>query len=233
MVSAMRYFSERNDLTIDQYIKGIQDIIGLTDPPEAESYFYAKCLFRYVVQETIRSHIKDSMTNMDDILDMSIQKTYKYIEENPWSVTLFNINHGLQETDEIDEQTGEIKAAKPKGGKKDTTERIFNELKSKGASRQAIIDAFVHETGMSKAGATTYFHALKKTLGFTESTQDKKSAKGESKQEIAERLYEQSDDKSKTTMITLFTEQLGTSKLGAQTYYYACKKKFAVLTDTP
>jgi polyhydroxyalkanoate synthesis regulator phasin len=230
-VDAIRHLSEREDLTHDQYRKGIQEMIGLTDPPETESYHYAMVLFKYIIQETIRAHNTGGIPDMDDMLDVCIKKTYKHLEEHPWSVTMFNIKHGLQEREEIDLETGVITSTKPKGAKKDVTERIFNELKSKGASRQDIIDAFVEETGMSKAGATTYFHTLKKELGFKESTTEKKSSKSESKQELAERLYQESPDKSKPVMITLFTEKLETSKLGAQTYYYACKKKFAPLTQ--
>lgn len=230
VVEAMRFFGEREDLTREQYEQRIQQIVGLADPPETDSHFFAKCLFKYVVHETIRMVLNYTDCPMQDILDLCYKKTYVFIQDNPWSETLFNVNHGLQESEEINPETGEVIIVKPsKGAKKDVTERIFADLKSKGASRHDIIDAFVQGTGMSKAGATTYFHALKKELGFSVGS-DKKTTKGESKQEIANRLYQSADDKSKPTMIALFAEQLGTSKLGAQTYYYACKKKFEPLT---
>lgn len=226
-VAAMQYFGNREDLTHEQYLKGIQDLIALPDLPTIESYHFSKVLFLYIIQETIRAYILGIIPIMDDIYTLSIKKTQKHIEDNPWSVTRFNINHGLQEHEEIDPETGAILPVKSKGAKKDVTERIFNELKSKGASRQDIIDQFVQQTGMSKAGATTYFHALKKELGFVENeSANTKTPKQESKQEIANRLYQESSDKSKSTMIALFIETLETSKLGAQTYYYTCKKKF-------
>ncbi len=222
-INAIQHFSDRQDLTLEQYQKGIQELIGLSTLPETESYHFAKTLFLYVVQETIRVYGHGLIPDMDAIYEQCIDKTHEFIENNPWSATRFNLNHGLMERDEFDEETGTI-ATKQKGAKKEVTEQIFKDLKSKGATRQDIIDAFVQQTGMSKAGATTYFHSLKKELGFREESADKKTNKTGSKQELAERLYQESTDKSKGTMITLFTEKLETSKLGAQTYFYACKE---------
>ncbi len=233
-IFAIKHLSEREDLAYDQYKKGIQDIIGLAELPDVESYFEAKVLFRYVIQETINAYNAGVIPLMEHIFLLSRIKSDQYIENNPWSATAFNIQHGLVERDEVDAETGELVPTKQKGAKKEVTERLFKEMKSKGLSRQDIIEAFITETGMSKAGATTYFHALKKEFGFKETTTEKKSNKSESKQELAERLYQESPDKSKPIMITLFTEKLGTSKLGAQTYYYACKKKFSTLdTNSP
>lgn len=231
MIDAMRYFGEREDLTEAEYVKAIHEIVGSTDDHVPMDHFNAKVLFKYIVQETIRAYGTGLIPDMDRMFVYCLEKADTFIENNPWSETLFNINHGLQDREEVDPETGVIVTAKPKGAKKDVTERIFNDLKSKGASRQDIIDAFVQQTGMSKAGATTYFHTLKKELGFKESTTEKKSAKPESKQEIAERLYQGSETKDKSEMIALFVEKLETSKLGAQTYYYACKKKFNAISD--
>ncbi len=230
-IDAIQFFSDRDDLTLDQYVKGIQDIVGTDDWKVSSSHFFAKVMFKYVVQETIRAYQTGLIPDMDALYIRCMDKTYAFIESNPWSQTMFNINHGIIQ-DDVDSETGDAVPTKKKGDKKEVTERLFKEMKSKGASRQGIIEAFITETGMSKAGATTYFHALKKELGFKESTNEKKSNKPESKQELAEKLYQESSDKSKPTMITLFTEKLETSKLGAQTYYYACKKKFNGNTNT-
>lgn len=231
MIDAMRYFGEREDFTHNEYVKAIHEIIGDTDDHVPMDHYNAKVLFKYIVQETIRAYNLGLIPDMDRMFIYCLDKADTFIENNPWSETMFKINHGLMEREETDPETGIVTPSKPKGAKKETTERIFTELKSKGASRQDIIDAFVEQTGMSKAGATTYFHTLKKEFGFKESTIEKKSAKTESKQDIAERLYQDSESKDKTVMIALFVEKLETSKLGAQTYYYACKKKFAPLTQ--
>lgn len=225
-IAAMQHFGDREDLSIEQYRAGIQEVVGLTELPETESYHFAKVLFLYVVQETIRAYLTGIVPDMAEIYVHAISRTYEYIKSNPWAVTRFNIMHGLLDVEETNPETGVVTITKPKQAKKDVTERIFKEFKARGASRQDIIDTFILETGMSKAGATTYFHSLKKTLGFKESdTDEKKLIKVESKQDLAERVYQESQDKSKPAMIALFIEKLGTSKLGAQTYYYACKKK--------
>lgn len=227
-VSALMHLSERADLSFEEYKTGIQRIISLPEPPECESWFYAKTLFLYCVQETIRDYQAGIIPDMDDIFVLANEKTVLYMQTNPWAITRFNINHGLQSDDEMtDEEKASGQQVFTKGGKKELTEKIFKEIKASGGGRHEIIQAFVDQVGMSKAGATTYFHTLKKEFGFSEkSNPNKEPPKVESKQELAERLYTESPDKSKATMIALFTEKLDTSKLGAQTYYYACKKKF-------
>lgn len=220
----------RQDAPKLEYEERIQNIIGLTERPECSSWFEARVLFMYVVQETIREFSRGiSMsivdTLMEDVYKLATERAYAYIEANPWNETRFNIEHGLRV--DKDEHGNEGEIATKKGAKKEISEQLFKDLKAAGASRQKIIDAFIEQVGMSRAGATTYFHALKKEFGFSEREQtEQEPQKAESKQEMAERLYNDSADKTKVTIISLFTEKLGTSKLGAQTYYYACKKKY-------
>lgn len=212
-----------------EYERRIQEIIGLTQQPDCSSWFEARVLFMYVVQETIREFSKGvpasiADTLMEDVYRLALERAHIYIEGNPWNETRFNIEHGLRIDKDEFGNDGEVTAKK--GAKKEVTEQLFKDLKSTGASRQKIIDAFVEQVGMSRAGATTYFHALKKEFGFSESNTEQQTQKTESKQELAQRLYTESPDKSKATIMALFTEKLGTSKLGAQTYFYSCKKKY-------
>lgn len=205
----------------------IQDIVGLPERPECESWYVARVMLLYSVQETIRAYNTGLIPDMYQIYMICVQKTQANIEASPWNETRFNIEHGLRVADDDPDAPLTV----PKGAKKEITEAIFKEFKTAGASRQAIIEAFVQRTGMSKAGATTYFHTLKKEFGFKDAQPMGQGAdKTESKQELAERLYQDATDKSKAVIITLFTEKLQTSKLGAQTYFYACKKKFNVDT---
>lgn len=226
-ISAVQHLAQQTDVDKAEYERRIQEIIGLLEPPECQSWYVARVLFMYVVQETIREFNQGLIPLMEDILQISQERTDLYVELNPWNETRFNIERGLKV--DVDVETGEEgpATATKKGAKKDVTERLFKDLKSAGASRQKIIDAFVEQVGMSKAGATTYFHSLKKELGFSEKDNpQQETPKTESKQDLAERLYNESADKSKATLIALFTDKLDTSRLGAQTYYYACKKKF-------
>lgn len=230
---AIQTLMQQQDADKAEYERRIQEIIGLPDPPECESWYYARVLFMYVVQETIREFNTGLIPLMEDVYHIALEYTQRYVDNNSWNETRFNIEHGLK-TD-IDVETGEEGPATSikKGAKKDVTEKLFKNLKAAGASRQKIIDAFVEQVGMSKAGATTYFHALKKEIGFSErDNPETETPKSESKQDLAERLYSESSDKSKSTMIALFTNKLGTSKLGAQTYYYACKKKLENATTS-
>ncbi|MDE1830722.1 MAG: hypothetical protein KGI25_10415 [Thaumarchaeota archaeon] len=229
-ISAIQTLMQQ-DADKSEYEKRIQEIIGLAEPPKCFSWFFARALFMYVVQETIRGYSNGLIPDMEFVYEDSWVKAQTYVDNNPWNETRFNIEHGLKadagaEIEVTDESSVAPVTLIKKGGKKDVTEKLFRDLKTTGASRQKIIDAFIQQVGMSKAGATTYFHTLKKELGFSEKNNPTEEApKNESKQELAERLYNESEDKSKPTMIALLTEKLGTSRLGAQTYYYACKKK--------
>lgn len=225
-IAAIQFFSSREDLEQEQYDQGIKDIVGMDEVPTM-SYVMSRTLFLYLIQETIRTYSNGMIPNMDGLFVECVNKANAYITNNPWAVMRFTTP--LSEQEESSDGTAPRQMVK--GGKKEITERLFKELKAKGSSRQEIIQAFEDATGMTKAGATTYFHTLKKELGFVEKQSNGSAPKKESKQEIAERLYQQATDKSKEVLISLFTEKLGTSKLGAQTYYYACKKKFEPLTQ--
>lgn len=230
-IAAVQTLTQQQDVDKSEYERRIQEIIGLPEPPDCDSWYSARVLFLYVVQETIREFSTGLIPLMEDVLQIAQEKAKEYIENNSWNETRFNIEHGLKSIDDDTDEQGTVVLVK-KGAKKDVTERLFRDLKSTGASRQEIIDAFIEQVGMSKAGATTYFHALKKEIGFSEKDNPSQlTTKNESKQQLAERLYKESLDKSKPIMIALFTEKLGTSKLGAQTYYYACKKKFENATN--
>lgn len=229
-IASVQFFAQQDNIDKAEYEHRIQQIIGLIDPPESESWFFARSLFMYVVQETIREFNNGIVPPIDemmnDIYQIAVEKTTLYVTSNPWNETRFNIQHGLKRDDEDVLEVG-LSVSTKKGAKKDVTEKLFKNLKAAGASRQKIIDAFIEQVGMSRAGATTYFHSLKKEIGFSERDNPEiETNKTESKQDLAERLYAESSDKSKPTMIALFTDKLETSKLGAQTYYYACKKKY-------
>lgn len=207
-----------------EYEKRVMDIIGLPEPPYYESLYFARTMFMYVVQETIRAYNLGIIPIMEEVHALSLERTLSYIDVQPWHETRFNIEHGLSSIDDMDEDGNAV--ISKKGAKKDITEKLFLQIKKDGGSRNDIIDAFVDKAGMSRAGSTTYFHTLKKEFGFSEKTNPNKEApKAESKQEIADKLYQETPDKPKAEMIALFAEKLNTSKLGAQTYYYSCKKR--------
>lgn len=225
-MAAIQHFSSREDMSHEQYQQGIKQIVGMDEVPNM-TYVMSRTVFLYLVQETIRQHLQGVIPDMDALFVECINKAQTHIENNPWAVMRFTTN--LSSNTSMEEgEPGTTQISK--GGKKEITERIFKEMKEQGASRHDIIQAFEEATGMSKAGATTYFHALKKEIGFIDRSR-KEKIKKESKQDIANRLYQEATDKSKETLIPLFAEQLGTTKQGAQTYYYACKKRFEPLTQ--
>lgn len=216
-IRAVTFFSQKPDFTKVEYETGIQQIIGLCVPPILPSTYEARILFRYVIQETIRAHQGQTIPNIDIVYKDALEKTKHFIEEYTWAQTNYNCVNGITFTNSTEDEDH-------KGDKKTITETIFKDLVAQNASRGDIIEAFVNKVGMSKAGATTYFHSLKKQLGFTATKEQEQTV--ESKQQVAERIYNQATNKDKANLIEQFIAQLQTSKMGAQTYYYACKKKF-------
>src|SRR5271156_4670782 len=95
----------QQDADKTEYEKRVQEILGLDDPPECESWYFARVLFLYSVQETIRAYNTGVIPDMELVYEDSLYKTQTYIDNNPWNETRFNIEHGLK-TD-IDVETGE------------------------------------------------------------------------------------------------------------------------------
>ena len=96
---------------------------------------------------------------------------------------------------------------------------------------------------MTKAGATTYFHNLKKAHGYKApkeesiaKTANKKSGatsiarpaskgRGPSKGAVAKTIYAEMKGQPKEAIINTIIQKTGTSKAGANTYFCAARKE--------
>lgn len=207
--------------SIDEYNKIIEDILGLEEPLNIDNIKFARIYACYVVQETIKEFQHDGIPDMVRVAQDSINMANKLTTKHPYYINQY-------EDDEVSEvQTdGSVKVVpkKKKGAKKERAERIFNQMKD-NHTRLEIINQFIEQLDMTKSGATTYFHNCKQKFGFKKKEEEKQTKK-RSKMEIARELYSAAEDKSKAVIMTLFQSELNTSKLGSQTYYYACKKEY-------
>jgi len=86
------------------------------------------------------------------LLAKATTKALAYIEENPWVFA-------VAEDDEpkLDAQG---KPKRKKGAKQEEAARIYQEVE--GGEKKVIIERFMAELDMSKAGATTYFYNMRK-----------------------------------------------------------------------
>lgn len=75
-----------------------------------------------------------------------------------------------------------------------------------------------------------YLFTERKTPVKLDSIGQPKKKKGWKKDE-AERLFKENKGMSKKEVMAMFIKELDMTKLGAQTYYYNCKKKFGKIVD--
>lgn len=242
-IRAIQDFNDLDDpiiLTKAQYERGIADIIGGDHPPSYRNDKEARIYFLYVIQETIRAFQQQGIPEMDEVWEYAQTRARKMIEKQPWSIKdYFTEDKGEPKLD----AAGNPK--KRKGAKKEEAEALYRELNDGTNDRPAIIAALVDEVGLSKAGATTYFHNLKKKFGFAGPKTERKKAerkvksapkppdhkaigkkrKGPTKADQARTIYQAMKGQPKAAIIAEIVAKTKTSKAGANTYYCSCKKE--------
>ena len=224
------------------YENGIREIIGENRSFSFENEKEARIYFLYVVQETIRIFARGETLVMAEVWQEASRRAKTFTATNPWTIK----EYLPEQTDEIEvvgeDGTVQRKPKQRKGAKKQMAESLYKEMNDGVNDRPTIIDALISEVGLTKAGATTYFHNLRKEFGFkgpkTEKPKRVKSIKpatepkpktpkkkGPSKSSIAEQVYLEMKGKPKAEILDEIVARSGTSKAGANTYYCSCKKK--------
>lgn len=151
-IAAIQYLNRRDDLEQSQYENMIKNIAGVER--NFANHRDAKYTFLYLIQETIRKSFTTDQFNMEDLFNNSFNQAMTFINENPW--------HWAEpdETQKVDESG---KPKRKKGAKQEEAVRIYKENIDAGKAK--IIELFMSELDMSKAGATTYFYNTKKKVG--------------------------------------------------------------------
>lgn len=221
----------------EQYERNIADIIGLQQAPSFSNEKEARIYFLYTIQETIRA-FQSGIPDMEDVWDDVLLRAKRMIENQPWAIK-----------DCLVEDDGEPKLGaagnpkKRKGAKKDEAEALYRRMNDGNNTRPQIIAALVEEVGLSKPGATTYFHNLKKQFGFSGPEAPKPERKKReravrkhakpmdhkkpSKISIARSIFQEMKDEPKERILEAIMEKANTSRAGANTYYCACRKESA------
>lgn len=219
----------------EEYEEKIAEIVGGDHPPRYRNEKEARIYFLYVVQETIRAFQTD-VPEMSDVWEDAQARAKKMIEEQPWSIKEY-----------FTEDSGEPKldaAGNPKrrkGAKKEEAEALYVKMNDGKNDRPSIIAALVDEVGLSKAGATTYFHNLKSKFGFAGPKTEKKKRKpkvkadpkpktekkkrGPTKKQQAVEIYTRLKGQPKDVVMAEIMQQTGTTKAGANTYYCSCRNE--------
>lgn len=230
---------QKPNLSQDQMEQGIADIIGIESPPRFDNPKEAELYFLYTVQETVRAFLGPDVPDMADVWEQVQQNASKLIKNNPWSIKDYS---DYQPTDKEPKLDATGKPKKKKGVKKQMAKEIYFRLNDGTNDRLAIIGAFINDIGMSKAGATTYFHDMKAEYGYlgpktkkvrkkkavTESAPQsevkpkRKGRSGPSKAEIARQIFNEMHGRDKQEIKDEIIRRTGTTPAGANTYVCAC-----------
>lgn len=239
-IQAIRQFNDLDNPVIlnkKQYETAIAEIVGSDTPPSFSNEKESRIYFLYVVQETIRA-FGHSVPSMEDVWVEAQRRAKNMIESQPWAIIDYAAERN--ETPKIDAAG---KPKKRKGAKKAEAEALYRELNDGNNDRLKLIEALMSQVGLTKGGATTYFHNMKKRFGFkgpeVKKIKQRKeksgpvapprkktlARKGPTKAEIAGSVYNEMKSESKEKIIEEIIKRTGTTKAGANTYYCSCKKK--------
>lgn len=236
-------------LNQSQFERAIAEIVGSDTPPAYSNLKESRMYFRYTVQETVRAFLGGDVPDMENVWRDSQQRAQAFISANPWCIKDF-----ISETNGVDEfgsprlktdARGNPKMKK--GAKKELALALYLRMNDGANDRSAIIQALMDEVSMTKAGATTYFHNMKKEYGYkgpkteqkpreknavtpkpTAPKKERKRRSGPTKSSIAEQVYLRMKGSPKPDIIAAIVQESGTSPAGANTYYCASKKKHGV-----
>lgn len=233
-IRAVHYFrQDYRDLSKVEHEKVIADIIGGDHAPSYDTEKEAELYFLYTVQETVRAFLGGTIPEMSDVWETVQHNMKEFMGKNPWCVK----DYQSKLTTEADKETPRRK----KGAKGAKAREIYIGLNDGKNDRPTIIQAMIDQAGMTKAGATTYFHNFKKEYGFTGPKTERpkrekkqtasapktkgKKRSGPTKGQLAREVYIEMKGSPKKDIIARMVEYAGTSPPGANTYYCACKKE--------
>lgn len=157
-VKAIQHLSDRHSLSPKEYADRIRELVENPDVKVDDKY--ARHVYLYLVQETIRTSFNTDTLNMTEILSMAVEKAIKFVDDNPYVLA------GSTAEPKLDENGN----AKPrKGAKKEMAIALYakmvEENNGKFPSRSDAIKRFMDEVGMTKGGASTYVANCKKNFG--------------------------------------------------------------------
>ena len=115
---------------------------------------YARTQVGYIVQESVTRFLNGHGVDVEDVFEVATIKTHAFNEQYSWTYAK------PEEEVKLDAQG---KPKRKKGAKQEEAAQIYAELK--GQDKKVIIERFMKDLDMSKAGATTYFYNMRKKFG--------------------------------------------------------------------
>jgi hypothetical protein len=159
--SALRAFFKAKDMQLSP-TKALEFIQEITGNDEVRlSGEQATYTFYYVIQNAVRAKMNQSVVEGDDLLYPAIDQANKLLER----LTTGDLQFVRATLDEVPKVDSVGNPKKKKGAKQELAASLY--VKYQDKPRKEIIQLFIDEIGMSKAGATTYFYNMKKRFSPT------------------------------------------------------------------
>lgn len=150
-------------ITKEKAVRVMKNLFGFAI--NVDDDIVASVALRYMIAEAVRKHIDGFVVTVDDVKAIGIEKTREFFSKNSWLRPSFKGNFEDVPVDcdfkEIKHKPFNGKKTKSKTGTKlEAAKKIYEE--NRNASRSYIIDLFINQLGMTKAGATTYSYLVMK-----------------------------------------------------------------------
>lgn len=155
VTSVVQTMQELGERTLDWEVV-IAKLYGVKEITPFKNDDLAKCVGRYFIQNILRQHAAGEYAefprNLEELYLNSINQASDYIEKNSWVFARPEVEERLN---------ADGTPAPKKGDKKTMAIEWWKNLKDKNIKRKDAIKQLVELTGMSDAGASTYYANLK------------------------------------------------------------------------
>ena len=195
--------SFRSECDVTKYNQLISQIVG--DTVIFDEFPMAQMTFGYLVQELVRSHVAQTFTDIGPIKELAVEKAKKIVAEQPWHWPVDS------------------------GSKVDRLEEIrrFVSTFKEDTAKELLIEKIVEGFEVTRATAQSYIRQLEKGDDAPEAVKVQAAepkVKINKGVEAAKLVQEHFDGTNKAALIAMISEQLSTTRGGAQTFFYAAVK---------
>lgn len=176
LLMALNHYAWADPKEGGQFLSDLQAIIGAAIIPPFQHEKEIELTYKCLLEEAFAQPKMDLEYVMQDLLNNAYHKAKHILVGMPFLKAEAESSYGAPKaavatrTISVENEDGtktELKVKQKKGGKKEAAIQIFSKLFNKddrATTRTMIIDAYMKDLEMGKAGATTYFHNIEKGI---------------------------------------------------------------------
>lgn len=147
--------------------RNIEELTGV--PVETKNAKVAELVFGYLIQESIRFYNMKQYIEIEDCIKVAEEKAAIFLVKNPWvNPEVIAEKHAEAVAYAIENEVELKKVRVPRNSgmsKKDRCLNLYKQNKAEfGDDKHKMMELFMKELGLSKAGATTYEYNCRKEI---------------------------------------------------------------------